>query len=213
MLFVILQLLAGCGMLEPQKEPEIADRSFISGEPCEPPCWYGLIPGESTEDQLDDVLSTLPFVEKDSIRKWEHVSKGIIVDGNEVDYNCMVANGGICGYIIVANGVIQVISHKIIYELPLETVIEKLGQPDYVIYTPYSPHGDGCEINLDWLDRGIIARLVEPRKKQSCIDLAEGRALDSDMLVTGLIYQSKAAQVPDRCGKLPCVPWPGFLEK
>jgi hypothetical protein len=46
----------------------------------------------------------------------------------------MVANGGICGYIIVANGVIQVISHKIIYELPLETVI---GQPDYVIYTPY----------------------------------------------------------------------------
>jgi hypothetical protein len=209
----LLAILVGCRPVEAPIEPEFVDTSFLLDEPCEPPCWYGLIPGESTEDQLDDVLSTLPFVEKDSVRKSEHVSKGIIVDGKEVDYNCKGAIGGFCGYVIVVDKVIQMISHEIMYALPLETVIEKLGKPDYVYYTASSPHGDGCFVMLDWQERAIIAEILDRRKRQTCIDLAEGKAFDADMLVTGLIYQSKEAQIPDQCGKLPCVPWPGFADR
>jgi hypothetical protein len=214
LLFVILQLLAGCSLLDPQKEPEIADRSFITGDPCEAPCWYDLIPGESPESLAEEVLAELPFVHQNLIRVWENTAFLDFTDGTHIDYTCVEGDENPpCGHIYLADGIVQYIGYNVLYQLPLETIFEKLGKPDYVLYTASSPHGDGCTVMLDWLERGISAEIIHTRKRQTCIDLAEGRAFDADILVTDLIYQSKATQVPDRCGQLPCVPWPGFTDR
>jgi hypothetical protein len=45
---VMVAMSAGCG------EPPPLDMSLLTREPCEPPCWQGLMPGVSTEDQVNE---------------------------------------------------------------------------------------------------------------------------------------------------------------
>ncbi|HUW96175.1 MAG TPA: hypothetical protein VMW58_10345, partial [Anaerolineae bacterium] len=54
---LILGLCVGCG------EPAPLDKSLLTGEPCEPPCWQGLVPGTSTEAEVDEFLATSEYVE------------------------------------------------------------------------------------------------------------------------------------------------------
>jgi hypothetical protein len=48
---------AGCG------EPPPLDTSLLTGEPCRPPCWQGLTPGESTEEDVAEFMKTTSFVD------------------------------------------------------------------------------------------------------------------------------------------------------
>ena len=41
------------------KSPKIADGGFISQQPCGPPCFYGIIPGETTEKDARNILHNL----------------------------------------------------------------------------------------------------------------------------------------------------------
>ncbi|HUW14593.1 MAG TPA: hypothetical protein VM537_33040, partial [Anaerolineae bacterium] len=54
---LILGLCVGCG--EP---PPPVDTSLLTGEPCEPPCWQGLTPGESTEEDVAEFMKATRFV-------------------------------------------------------------------------------------------------------------------------------------------------------
>jgi hypothetical protein len=43
------------------------DKSLITGDPCSPPCWHQLVPGESTEEEALEILQDLPFVDENTI--------------------------------------------------------------------------------------------------------------------------------------------------
>jgi hypothetical protein len=47
--------------------PEQMDQSPFTGTPCAAPCWHGLEVGKSSEDEVISVLSTLTFINQDSI--------------------------------------------------------------------------------------------------------------------------------------------------
>jgi hypothetical protein len=57
----VVAACVGCG------EPPALDTSLLTGEPCEPPCWQGLVPGVSTLGEVDHVLSTSPYVAPGSV--------------------------------------------------------------------------------------------------------------------------------------------------
>lgn len=40
----------------PQPEIEVGDGGFLTGEPCGPPCFWGIVPGETTEAETVEIL-------------------------------------------------------------------------------------------------------------------------------------------------------------
>lgn len=215
LLLVISFLFATCRLIESDKEPEIADRSFLLGEPCEAPCWYNLIPGQSTESEVNEVLAELPFVDQDYTRRWEYEGD---YDGDSdfqkdmsIHFNCVEGDEvPPCGHIDLDDGIVHVISHEIFYQLTLEQVIEKLGPPDYVVYGLYPPHGDGCLVDLEWLEQGITVRIVDRPRVQLCLDIDQQIPFEPTIQVTSISYSSKQAQIPNLCEIRNCIPWPGY---
>ncbi len=58
---VLLAILTSCaGQGTPV--PSTPDNSLLTGKPCKPPCWQGLIPGQSTWEETSDFLAVNPFV-------------------------------------------------------------------------------------------------------------------------------------------------------
>ncbi len=49
-------------------DPQEVDLSLLTGEPCEPPCWYGITPGLTRDEEMAAILEGLPFFEADTIR-------------------------------------------------------------------------------------------------------------------------------------------------
>lgn len=44
------------------------EASVFSGQPCAPPCWYGIIPAETDAEALPALLQANPFVDQSTIR-------------------------------------------------------------------------------------------------------------------------------------------------
>lgn len=51
--------------------PNTSDDSIISGIPCAPPCWQGLVPGQSTKSDVRDFLETSDLIPNRTIQEWE----------------------------------------------------------------------------------------------------------------------------------------------
>jgi len=60
---------AGCG------EPPPVDMSLLTGEPCEPPCWQGLTPGVSTEEEASQFLRISELVDRTTLYR-SHLTLG-----------------------------------------------------------------------------------------------------------------------------------------
>ncbi len=199
--------LGGCERIVSTREPTLADRSFVTGRPCAPPCWYGLEVDKSTEKDVDDKLRELPFVDQAAIEK----SSVVIFDYSDVtqvDYGCVDPKGKYCGYIFLAEGVIKQINLDIYYELSLQTVVNQLGTPTAVSCTQ-SPHGKHPSIlYVDWLDRDISVKI--DGNPALCDDLNRGAALAPDLQVIVISYSSKDIIAPWGCYLRDCLAWPGF---
>lgn len=63
----------GCSVCKPQPlsaypvEQEQIDKSLITGEPCPPPCWQGITPGQTNYLDTYGILSQLEFIDQDSM--------------------------------------------------------------------------------------------------------------------------------------------------
>ena len=117
----------GCG------QPPI-DMSLLTGDPCEPPCWQGLTPGSSTEDDVNKFLETSRFVDLHCIFRSDvtTASAGVVGVGIQwrstagrsrgVDSNQFVIEGGVLRYIFVYPD----------YDITLDSLLEKYGPPEKV---------------------------------------------------------------------------------
>jgi hypothetical protein len=47
----------------------VTDRSLFTGLPCAPPCWQGIVPGETTAEEAMQILRASPYVKQDNIEK------------------------------------------------------------------------------------------------------------------------------------------------
>jgi hypothetical protein len=139
--------------------PPEADLSLVTGEPCEPPCWYGLMPGESTKDETLQTLETLTFVHRDSIRVLSTYASTPERELIEWDYRR--------GLITLDEEIVSTISVDLLYNLELGELVELMGEPTgYFVYTFPPPDnisiGPICvsaEAEFIWPEQGLTAEI------------------------------------------------------
>jgi hypothetical protein len=132
----------------------LVDRSLITGEPCGPPCWQGIIPGETTEEEVMTILGTLFFVDGGTIR----------AQGNRIYWDSDIENWPGGTIVIGDDGIVERISYGLPYYLELQDLIDLEGEPDgfYGASTRNADGGGpvGYDLVLFWLGDGFRATFV-----------------------------------------------------
>lgn len=130
-------------------DAELMDVSLITGEPCEPPCWQGITPGETTEEEAMAILRTLFFVDGDTIR----------VQGNTIYWHSDIENWPGGSVAIGDDGRVSYITYGLPYYLELQDLIDLRGEPDgfYAVTTRNADGGGpgGYLFGLLWLNDGF----------------------------------------------------------
>jgi hypothetical protein len=206
-------ITSGCNLTSTPIDPKLVDQSFITGQPCTAPCWYGIEPDQSTETDVMLKLKELPFVDQTKIKKWNNVGFNNYSNASEIDFVCVSPSEGYCGSIISDNEVVKDIDLTIQYPLPLKSVIDRLGSPEYIFFDPFTPHGEGCRVSLNWPHKRISAISVDRFSSQLCQDLDQGKGFNSGLQITEVEYESKDIALRDECSQSKCITWPGFVNK
>lgn len=196
----------GCVILESSAErnkskfPEDArvDRSFVTGQPCDAPCWYKLRLGESTIDDIRATLTQLSFIDQSTLFEWS-----IGTDGSKLGFyfDCVYyAPPGNCGELVAENGKLSKVAMAVQYSLTLELAIERLGVPNYYTVDTSSTESN-CILSIYWPKKNIVAVVEENTRKKHCSDIKNG-PIDLDLQIISLIYIKVEAQNQE------ARPWP-----
>ena len=173
-LLVLGGIMAGaCG-----GPPVYVDRGLAQGIPCQPPCWEGLVPGISTEEEVRQTLERLqrsgqipPYDEASGPRQamfrigpnWE---------------------GGI--EILTENGRLALILGEVAFDLDAQQLIGRLGAPQAVgraqlgVETPCACTAEHANITpghsypnrtsiVFYPEKGVAFTIVIPPKDAGCI--------------------------------------------
>jgi hypothetical protein len=157
-LLLCLALCAGCG------EPPPLDTSLLTGEPCEPPCWQGLTPGESTLQDVNEFTATSRFVDTRTVSRSSHTR--LTQDGEEVARVSISwrSSAGLrqCNHFFTEDGVLTHITICHDFGLPLGSLIDRYGPPEK--YIARLPIGGPLhyEVTLFYPTYGFTADLVVP---------------------------------------------------
>jgi hypothetical protein len=122
----MLTLCASCG------EPPPVDRSLLTGEPCEPPCWQGLTPGESTEEDVAEFMRATRFVDTRSVYRssYTRLTRG----GEEVSGVVITwrSSGSLvmCSEFSIEEGVLKDITICPYPGVTLGSLIDRYGPPE-----------------------------------------------------------------------------------
>ncbi len=182
-------------------EDSRVDRSFVTGQPCDAPCWYGLRLGESTVDDIRATLLQLPFVDQSTLREWN-----ISTDGSELGFHfdCVYYNPpGSCGVLETENGKLRKIVMSVQYPLTLQSSIDLLGIPEYYTTGP-SPTEDICIVSVYWPKKNIVAVVEESPREKHCSPTSN-EPIDLDLQIISLVYME--INTPDQKND-ESRPWP-----
>lgn len=192
---------------------DLQDRSWLTGDPCSPPCWYGLDLDVSTEEEIIAVLESLPFVDTTD------VEKSIIGYGDaltEEHYNATLLQAkkinNINIRIKVGKGVLKQIDFGLNYKITIGEVVEQTGVPDVVRILP-DFNTNFCYVEFYWLEKQLVisSRISGADWKEKCMSIEDGNTINRNSSITHvrLIYQNWLTAMMDR---EEAVPWPGFSE-
>lgn len=123
LLLVSFSILTGCAG---SGEPPPLDMSLLTGEPCEPPCWQGLTPGESTEEDVAEFVRTTRFVDTRTIYRGSLTRRGEVV-GVSIHWD---STAGGSNTLHIEGGVLKTIIISPDYDLTLQRVVERYGPPE-----------------------------------------------------------------------------------
>jgi len=105
------------------QEPLVAE-GLVTGEPCAPPCWQGLVPGSSTEDDVRRFLSGSEYVAGlYAVHSGAH--EGLIV----LRWDRRGTSGQESAFHI-QDGVLSLMSMYVESDVTLEQVVGRFGTPD-----------------------------------------------------------------------------------
>ena len=150
--------LTSCG------EPPPLDTSLLSGEPCEPPCWQGLTPGQSTEEDVVEFMRATRFVDTRSVRRGSYTRLtrgGEEVAGVTIHWR---SSGGLgpCNYFSIEEGVLKYITICPYPGVTLGRLIDRYGPPEkYIASRPISGRLY-YDVTLFYPTHGFTVDLVRP---------------------------------------------------
>lgn len=182
--------------------PEQMDKSPFTGIPCAAPCWQGLEVGKSSESEVTSVLSTLTFINQDSIQIFRRPSMPdyYLKDfgpGVEINASCINPRTE-CLVLTTANDVLQKIIVRLNYEIKPDKVIEYIGVPDIVGVAPIGGEIFICEVYLIWKNsRLVLASTFRADKdingvEKYCNIVRDTTKVPSSLLISEARYLSDA---------------------
>lgn len=168
------------------------DRSFVTGQPCEAPCWYGLRLGESTLDDIRETLVELPFVDASKIHEQSTGDFG--PSEKLLVVRCVYSKESeSCADLETStDGKLHRIILGVYYDLPLQSVIDQLGTPKYYLAYP-SPNKDICILEIYWPEKNIVATVEDSPRTRHCSN-DKNEQIDLDLQVVSLVYVEINAQ-------------------
>ena len=183
-----------------------ADHSFVTGEPCEMPCWYGLELDKSTQQEIVDTLNSLPFVDASSVytstRTWLNDD-----NATAINFSCLHPEEPYCGAMAVSGDRFKFLTIIVGFPLTLETVVSKLGPPDYI-----SSNGivDSPEYILDlyWPEKNMQVSSRNSGVDYTYREIKTGKQISPNLLATEIVYAVKDSF----SSLIEQFPWPGFSE-
>jgi hypothetical protein len=179
LLSLLIPLFSGCGNTEME---EGIDNSFLSGIPCQPPCWYDLEIGITSYADAVTVITTLPFVNQERI--WEEEDSL----GSYVKFSCINSGLELCGSLYFdTENTLQSILIRQQRVLNLNETINKVGEPSGYQVDSYHV---GCVFRVFWLEEGISSEtIVTPDRGNKCDRLRSGE-IDERMEIKWLRYST-----------------------
>jgi len=205
-------ILNGCSdNIVASRATPVVDRSFITGEICNPPCWYGSEINKSTKRETLLILGQQPFVKSQSLKEYETYWTSDI-PATAVQYDCVTSESRPCGILTFHEGILVENWIAVNYDLMLESVIQRLGAPDYLTYFWPNPSGV-CEISVLWIEKGTSVSFDDRDKYNECENIIDGNKLSPDILVKSVLYTSKDVLVNSiniTGGCCETIKWTGF---
>lgn len=130
---------------------------ILTSTECEPPCWYGIRPGESNSSQAYQTLLQLKTVNGDTIR--EHMTqlgRLLYIDW----YFQRPAEDG-AGYLYFDNDRVVALRILTVNSLKLEELFEKLGPPEtYWAKVGYGENREYLDVHLLYPKKGYLAETI-----------------------------------------------------
>lgn len=128
------------------------DRSLSTDAPCQAPCWQGLIPGESNEDDAWRVLTNSPFVRLDTLE----LEVMTVNDRNLTEYAWRdYGRGEQYNRLYLQGGKILFIELDVDYRLTLGEVISRFGPPEGVYAFAMMKEYLNYSVVFDYPSRGL----------------------------------------------------------
>jgi hypothetical protein len=160
LLLLILATCVGC------RESPPVDTSLLTGEPCEPPCWQGLTPGVSTEEEVNEFLRTSELVDRITLFRSDITLGTGEVVGVRVQWWSKATTPrerrGIGNVVDIHGGVVQDIAVLLDCEVTAEDVLKRYGPPHRWNATWVSLDVLDVDVMLYYPNHGFTARLRLP---------------------------------------------------
>ena len=128
----MVMAISGCVPAVMPPPPPVQDESLVTGKPCLPPCWYGIVPSQTTVEEAIEIVTGLPFVAPDSVT-WRtyDLPKGF---DEAVDWQYVGATHPTHGGVLyVRLGLVARIRAFLPRALKLADVLATQGEPDSVL--------------------------------------------------------------------------------
>jgi hypothetical protein len=135
------------------------DRSLITSEPCAPPCWYGIQPGDTQESAVNR-LRELPFVDGATIEE----------QNGEVSWDDVIPGKSGGGTLTFRQGELATISYQLQYPLSLMELVDIFGEPHgFDVFTSRGTRGIETILYIYWPSQGLVATVpvdIEPSEME-----------------------------------------------
>jgi hypothetical protein len=138
----------------------------LTGEPCEPPCWQGLTPGFSTEQEVYEFVQTSELVDETTLCIRDRTSGTGEVVGAGVHWWSRVDTAGVPrqfgNNVMTRGGVVEEITVFLDSEVTLADLLERYGEPDMWSYSWVAPDIPDLDVALYYPNHGFTAWLRLP---------------------------------------------------
>lgn len=168
-------------------QADFVEHSLLTHSPCAPPCWQGIIPGETDEQEVLSILNDLEFVDPDSFYEQsiaDSAGGGKWLSWQTIFYDDQYHRNRI---IFDKEGIVTINIVEIFYTVTLDELIQVFGNPDGVIsdYFGYPEGPIECRaVDIIWIEKGLRISIPDVDIKQSeNISLVTPNAT-----VSGVIY-------------------------
>jgi hypothetical protein len=210
LLGLTLMILSSC-----RPEPE---RGYLKGTPCEVPCWQGITPAVTREEDMLPIIDDKTLVRQRRIGVFEYDSSAV-----RRRYGFVTVNGTHVS-IAVENGIVHSIAIDPNFDLSLAECVHSYGPPDWV-FAKNLPGGEICYgVYIFYVEEGLqVTKTGCAREEPDFDTLAGGVDVDPDMGVTRISLIAPQADlagtlqyllafepwVEDFVGATP-TPWEGY---